>query len=656
VYLQRKWLKQQKSLHPDDIPVQECDTNPHTATMLGFWPVGCNDDAAMLPLWAAAALGYAVDQVAASGSGQIVDVEFEHHPLNRTVGEKSRFLGFDADNAGDEGKHNDVLEPPKLVPSLPHRNLLPTKPRRNWQPALVLRRCFLCDPSRVLYYADGAFAQQGLLAHADLSGGASDIVPPGDKVRIGLSTALLYSMVVAEAHWESNIAPAAISCYRGDNNSPQSLDDLFATWPVLRHKNGAEAIHRIAMRKPSVVDRSIVSLQSKPLGTKSLASQGTIIVGAEVSGGSSEPGAPAHTIAKAELVRFAQHFGQKVPAPLQQVPLTMLGASLPWDSGFHSWASKVQQAKQMGVSVEHLCIDEYNAAGGWMGMHVEGGPLLMLAALFSFEVVFGLQWSSTDERYQHAASSEHANIPDVFLTPYQDSPLDMTAGSIFAERRKGLIVKLLKELASCDEWQLSIWLARTYCRAFGYQIRCVNWKRYPLSLLQLLSVGLGGSTLAHACACYLSDAAHFSAGLPDLLLWRASISATATTALSRAECTENSTIQHERLTLPRGGAPGALSLNVPLLPGAAAAEVSVPWPADIPLFCPPCIWELLPFSMEHVNIEVCLSEVKGPRDSLSDKQKAWMSALAAGGATVHLCRVKEPTKVRARKTKLPRAR
>ena len=37
-----------------------------------------------------------------------------------------------------------------------------------------------------------------------------------------------------------------------------------------------------------------------------------------------------------------------------------------------------------------------------------------------------------------------------------------------------------------------------------------------------------------------------------------------------------------------------------------------------------------------------LSEVKGPRDRLSDQQRAWITAITAAGMEVEVCKVQEP--------------
>lgn len=55
------------------------------------------------------------------------------------------------------------------------------------------------------------------------------------------------------------------------------------------------------------------------------------------------------------------------------------------------------------------------------------------------------------------------------------------------------------------------------------------------------------------------------------------------------------------------------------------------------------LWRQVPFPTCR------LVEVKGPRDRLSDQQRAWMRALHGEGVDVEVCKVLEPEKVATRK-------
>ncbi len=698
VYLQRKWSKQRSQVHPLDIPTlgSPSAANPDSSSGCGESPstvaVGCNDDAAMLPAWIVECLK--ADRVAEEGPvsngnassattgtdisvllvndlsrispadcpPSILQVEFEHRPLNRTIGEKSRFLGFDADNDHEDDCHDSSSsrDRPSSEGSVDVEccSTAPGANGRNWQHALHARglpsQMHSCSMSCV---ADGVFALKGAAAalmngavHSQSSGGRAT----GDEdaaqhvnAAFGISNVVLFSMIVAEAQWEHSVVPATVAAvaapgdaavaaprYAAGDASPSTdtdsaLDQLFSTWPVLRHKGGAAALQGVAMHTAASAGRPAAWRRVSQVDSKSPSpntKKDTTSSGADASADQDGPVEEPFMFIESG---FASDF--IASAALSTLP-ALPKAGNPWDNGFTAWSKQTQAARQMGVSVEHLCIGEYHKAGGWTGMHVEGGPLMSLAALLSFEVVFSLQWDSSCNKFV-----SQANIPDVFLTPYQDCPLDMTAGGVFAERRRAAVQSLLVKLMESTSTDLAIWVAETYCRAYGYQVRNLNWKRYPLSLLQLIAIGMGGRGLAHFCACYLSDPSHFTAGLPDLLLWRITTpTKIARSDLCVADATENSSVPVERLTVPPART----------VPSTAAADTGdhqgMQWPTSLPAFCPPCIWELLPQPLSAVLVEVCLSEAKGPRDSLSDKQRTWMSALAAGGVNVHLCKVKEP--------------
>eukprot|EP00887_Chlorella_sp_A99_P003277 scaffold9.g3277.t1 len=122
----------------------------------------------------------------------------------------------------------------------------------------------------------------------------------------------------------------------------------------------------------------------------------------------------------------------------------------------------------------------------------------------------------------------------------------------------------------------------------GTLLRGVDWERHELEELREIAECVGGPGLAAVCRLLAEDHGGWSGGMPDLLLWRADDGA----------------------------------------PGCAAGGVAPRPPRR----------------------EALLSEVKGPRDRLSDQQRAWARALTIGGLQVEVLKVVEPgTKARAPK-------
>jgi hypothetical protein len=127
---------------------------------------------------------------------------------------------------------------------------------------------------------------------------------------------------------------------------------------------------------------------------------------------------------------------------------------------------------------------------------------------------------------------------------------------------------------------------------YGQVSRGLKWSAQPLQLLQLMAVGLGGPALACLCDALCWDHKHLMGGLPDLLLWR--------------------------VMVPSGG--GALVPGPPP-PSCAHPDLVLP-----------------PGAVVHVR----LVEVKGPRDTLSEKQHLWLRVLLAARVHAGVCKVTEP--------------
>jgi hypothetical protein len=172
------------------------------------------------------------------------------------------------------------------------------------------------------------------------------------------------------------------------------------------------------------------------------------------------------------------------------------------------------------VSVEDLVLQHYyreddpgyveggdgggTDGGHFSGLHCEGGTLRFLFALFMWECLF-------------------APVADVFQTPYQDSPLDLTCdmdSGMFYNNRKSLIDTTLQRLTEMSRRELLEKLAVTYRKQKGTFCRGCQWKYYPLKHLQCAALCIGGVGLSAICRKLAMNYAYFAAGLPDLFLWR----------------------------------------------------------------------------------------------------------------------------------------
>eukprot|EP00741_Cyanophora_paradoxa_P000119 tig00000057_g114.t1 len=174
--------------------------------------------------------------------------------------------------------------------------------------------------------------------------------------------------------------------------------------------------------------------------------------------------------------------------PLEQAGGTAVGAR----SRFWGWDDSI-------VSVEELALQHYasEAGGAWRGEHCESGVFLTLFGLLAWDVLF-------------------ADVPNVFASPFQDAPLDLTSDSFYPARYE-LILRMLEEVRTGD---LSAMLEASWSSQRGVRCRGVNWDRHTLEQLQEMATCIGGTVLSGIFRVLCEDYAHWCSGMPDLLLWR----------------------------------------------------------------------------------------------------------------------------------------
>ncbi|KAK9819580.1 hypothetical protein WJX81_006116 [Elliptochloris bilobata] len=210
--------------------------------------------------------------------------------------------------------------------------------------------------------------------------------------------------------------------------------------------------------------------------------------------------------------------------------------------------SQFWSADGSAVGVEQLALLHYatEAAGGWRGMHCEGGVWATLFGLLLWPALF-------------------AAVPDALRSSFQTSPLDLSTPGFYLNRQ-AIIEARLAEVAAGAAPAL---LREAWAAHHGVMCVGVNWERQGVEELVEIADCVGGSSLAGVMRLLAQDHAGWAGGMPDLLLWK------------RGESTEDL--------------------------GSAR-----------------------------------LAEVKGPRDALSQQQRAWLAALASAGLHVEVLKVVEP--------------
>ena len=259
------------------------------------------------------------------------------------------------------------------------------------------------------------------------------------------------------------------------------------------------------------------------------------------------------------------------PRPAQRITEVRIHAPLqpPERSG------RLMIARRHGspVHVEEAALEAFRRQG-YQGMVTENLFFTTIAGILFWDIIF-------------------ADIPDVFLTPFQDAPLDFLSDE-FHPRRRDLLEARLETIASGDLSLLSL----HYKEHYGRQARGVSWSAFSLKALQTGAARLGPARLSAILGHLLEDYRHRHVGFPDLLLWKA----------------EAASI---------GPAPHA--------PDEFRDDTALTDAAPIPGLRLDPEWQERP--------DLLFAEVKSPRDRLSPAQEAWMEWFLDGGIAVVVARV-----------------
>jgi len=318
------------------------------------------------------------------------------------------------------------------------------------------------------------------------------------------------------------------------------------------------------------------------------------------------------------------------------------------------------------VGVEQLSIqhysklsddtDRYNnigneaVGGGWSGMHSEGSQIRELFALLMWQVIF-------------------APVPDVFQTPFQSAPLDLNCASYpmargsaassvrlcsadstptpttipcacagFYAARAELIEARLAELRDFTPSELAQQVLDSWTTNHGSTVRGLDWRpgrHTPLGLLQAVAACLGGSVLAAMFRTLSLDHRHFNAGLPDLLLIRALKPVADSWEVAEAHTWLAPSIV-ARLDPFAVRVRRKRRVDEDLMGDPSEKGQAAPAAADD---------EDQPISFrDGWHFEARLVEVKGPSDTLSYLQRAWLVIIGAAGGHCRICRIMDSKK------------
>lgn len=283
--------------------------------------------------------------------------------------------------------------------------------------------------------------------------------------------------------------------------------------------------------------------------------------------------------------------------------------------------------------LEYAAFIEAIDGGGWQGWHCEGSYLRSLYGLLLWDVIF------------------YDQIPNTFLTSHQDHPIDLLYPA-FYKSREDLILGKVDYIANMTLSELIETISSTYRNYYRMECCCVSWY-HPLRHLQLIAICIGPKSLSRLCLDISRSYRHYRSGAPDLLLirikhieekrfidvsdflgddWQNCRRATTNTAqtpmlttspekpLKHDDDDDNESIEGLPLESKEG------ERKPPAKDRFACEEIDVHLPES---------WDSA-YSYEGMFVEV-----KGPNDILADKQRIWLSTLAAAGLRSYVGRVKE---------------
>lgn len=170
----------------------------------------------------------------------------------------------------------------------------------------------------------------------------------------------------------------------------------------------------------------------------------------------------------------------------------------------------------------------------------------------------------------------------------QTAPLDLNTESFYSAREE-IIKARLNVICTGDVAGL---LAESWNAHYGTRCTGVTWDRFTLAEMQTIAQCIGGPGLSAICRLLAEDHKGFTGGMPDLLLWRKR-------------------------------------------PGGCRVV-----PSEMQEICPGCKCTAV-FASRLAGGEAKLVEVKGPRDRLSEQQRAWILVLTDAGVSVEVCKVLE---------------
>jgi hypothetical protein len=159
--------------------------------------------------------------------------------------------------------------------------------------------------------------------------------------------------------------------------------------------------------------------------------------------------------------------------------------------------------KSMCIGVEELALEWFKAHSRWNGAHDEGGAVRFVWCLLFWECAI------------------YAPVADVFQTPFQTAPWDLSTEAFYPSRKEAIDARLA-EIRAMAPATLASTVRESYTDESHTGVLCVggSWDAFSADDVACIAEGLGPTAVAHACELLCRDYAYWSGGLPDLVLWK----------------------------------------------------------------------------------------------------------------------------------------
>jgi len=155
--------------------------------------------------------------------------------------------------------------------------------------------------------------------------------------------------------------------------------------------------------------------------------------------------------------------------------------------------------------VETYVIEHFEENGEWQGIHCEGSAVRFLFSLFLWDSLFA------------------SGIEDVFQTPFQSGPLDLThASSLFTASRELILNAAFEMISASTPHELAALVGASWEIHKGFMCIGCQWESFEVGKLQVLASCLGGAALCAIFKRLCLDYRLWCSGFPDLILYRVS--------------------------------------------------------------------------------------------------------------------------------------